>query len=423
MFDFGVLPPEINSGRMYAGPGSGPMMAAASAWDGLAAELSTTAQGYSSVVDELTSSPWLGPTSRAMTAAVAPYVSWISAAAAQAAETASQARAAAAAYETAFTLTVPPPVIETNRVLLMTLIATNFFGQNTAAIAATEAQYLEMWAQDAAAMYGYAGSSAIATQLTLFTDPPNTTTPSAAGGQSAAVAQVTATPAGDVAQTVAATIPQLLSNAAQPLASSLAATDLPWPFPLIYNTINEYLTNGLPTAFNNWLGLVPGDYTANLMQTLQAYFFVGGPSDVFGILQQIYNGPLGTTAGEFGSFTPSPEFAALGAGGWTFGHLGAGIPANLSSANLSSASLASSLKVGGLSVPVSWANGAPGAAEQAATKVVGTNLVGSSSGGPGPMNAALGGAPMGSRGAQRTGNLGVRYGFRYAVLTRPPSAG
>ena len=34
-------------------------------------------------------------------------MSWISAAAAQAEETASQARAAAAAYETAFTLTVP----------------------------------------------------------------------------------------------------------------------------------------------------------------------------------------------------------------------------------------------------------------------------------------------------------------------------
>jgi len=35
-------------------------------------------------------------------------------------------------------------------------IATNILGQNTPAIAATEAQYMEMWAQDAAAMYGYA---------------------------------------------------------------------------------------------------------------------------------------------------------------------------------------------------------------------------------------------------------------------------
>ena len=61
MFDFGALPPEINSGRMYTGPGSGPMMAAASAWDSVAAELSTAATGYNSVIAELTSSPWLGP--------------------------------------------------------------------------------------------------------------------------------------------------------------------------------------------------------------------------------------------------------------------------------------------------------------------------------------------------------------------------
>ena len=82
MFDFGALPPEINSGRMYAGPGSGSMMAAAAAWDGLAAELGTAASGYSSVITELTSAPWVGPASRTMMAAVAPYVSWLSAAAA-----------------------------------------------------------------------------------------------------------------------------------------------------------------------------------------------------------------------------------------------------------------------------------------------------------------------------------------------------
>ena len=414
-----MLPPEINSGRMYTGPGSGPMMAAASAWDGLAAELGTAASGYSSVIDELTSSPWLGPTSRAMTAAVAPYVSWIGAAAAQAAETASQARAAAAAYETAFTLTVPPPVIAANRVLLMTLIATNFFGQNTPAIAATEAQYMEIWAQDAAAMYGYAGSSAIATQLTQFTDPPNTTTPSAAGDQSAAVAQATATPAGNSAQTIAATIPQLLSSAAAPQAAqavstSTASTSLPWPLSLIYDTVNDFLTMGLPTPTNNWIGLSPTWYNAILKQTLQAYFGLGVGNFGLSIGQQLFNGPLGTTAGAGGAFIPSPQFAALGAGGWTFAHPSAGF---------ASASLSSSIKVGGLSVPASWANGAPGAAEQAATKMVGTNLVGSPGAAPGPMNAALAGAPVGARGAQRAGYTGVRYGVRYSVLTRPPSAG
>ncbi|MGF2952258.1 PPE domain-containing protein, partial [Mycobacterium sp. THU-M116] len=46
MFDFGALPPEINSARMYSGPGSAPMMTAASAWDALAAQLESYAAGY-----------------------------------------------------------------------------------------------------------------------------------------------------------------------------------------------------------------------------------------------------------------------------------------------------------------------------------------------------------------------------------------
>ena len=76
MMDFAALPPEINSGRMYAGPGSGPMLAAAAAWDELAAELYSTASSYGSVISDLTSG-WLGPSSAAMAAAAAPYVSWI----------------------------------------------------------------------------------------------------------------------------------------------------------------------------------------------------------------------------------------------------------------------------------------------------------------------------------------------------------
>ena len=71
-------------------------------------------------------------------------------------------------------MTVPPPEIAANRSLLAVLVATNFLGMNTPAIAATEAQYAEMWAQDAVAMYGYAGSSAAATVLTPFTSPLRT---------------------------------------------------------------------------------------------------------------------------------------------------------------------------------------------------------------------------------------------------------
>jgi PPE-repeat protein len=223
--DFGIYPPEINSGRMYTGPGSGPMLAAAAAWDALAAELHSAAASYGSVISGLTAGPWLGPSSASMAAAAAPYAAWMSATAAQAEETATQAKAAAAGYEAAFTATVPPPVIAANRSLLMALVATNFFGQNTPAIAATEAHYAEMWAQDAAAMYGYAGSSASATALTPFTPPRQNTNPGGVVGQAAAVGQAAGTSAGNVQSTVSS-VPQALSavpNALQSLATAAPA--------------------------------------------------------------------------------------------------------------------------------------------------------------------------------------------------------
>ncbi len=211
--DFAMLPPEVNSGRMYAGSGSGPMLAAAAAWDGLAAELQSTAASYRSAIAELTGGPWLGSASASMAAATEPYLAWMSTAGGQAEHTATQAKAAAAAYEAAFAMTVPPAVIAANRSALMALIATNVLGQNTAAIAANETEYAGMWAQDAAAMYDYAGSSAAASTLTPFTSPPPTTNPS---GQGAAVSQSLVS----TGSRVISAVPQAL----QGLATSAAAT-------------------------------------------------------------------------------------------------------------------------------------------------------------------------------------------------------
>src|ERR1700730_14076677 len=137
--DFAVLPPEINFGLMYTGPGSAPMTPAAASWDTLAIEMYSAASSYGSVISSLTSGPWRGSASTSMANAAAPYVSWISATAAQAEQAAGQAKSAAGAYETAFALTVPPAVIAANRTLLASLISTNIVGQNTPAIAATEA--------------------------------------------------------------------------------------------------------------------------------------------------------------------------------------------------------------------------------------------------------------------------------------------
>ncbi|KLO38249.1 hypothetical protein ABW17_20890 [Mycobacterium nebraskense] len=207
--DFGLLPPEINSGLMYAGPGAGSMLAAATAWGGLAAELAWAASSYATVISGLISGPWLGPSAVAMAAAASPYVTWLATTATQAEEASTEAMAAAAAYEAAFAMTVPPPVIAANRAQLMSLIATNFFGQNTPAIMATEAHYAEMWAQDAAAMSGYdAGTLALASQLAPFSEPPSSLGAAPAATNSAPAA---AAPAATQAQSVMSDA-QLLSE-------------------------------------------------------------------------------------------------------------------------------------------------------------------------------------------------------------------
>src|ERR1700744_2825640 len=222
--DFGALPPEINSARMYAGPGSGPMLAAASAWDGLAAELQSTASSYGAVISDLTGESWVGPSSTAMEAAATPYVAWLNAVAGQAEQTAAKARAAASAYQSALTAMVPLATIAANRTQLAALTATNIFGQNTPAIATTEAQYGEMWAQDATTMYSYAGSSAAAARVTPFPAPPSTTNPSGAASKAAAVTQASGAAAGNGVQSALSQLTSTISSTLQNLASPAAST-------------------------------------------------------------------------------------------------------------------------------------------------------------------------------------------------------
>lgn len=152
---FLVLPPEVNSALMFAGAGSGPTLAAAAAWDGLAAELGQAANSFSSATAALADTAWQGPAATAMAAAAAPYASWLSTAATRALSAAAQAKAAAAVYEAARAATVDPLLVAANRHQLVSLVLSNLFGQNAPAIAATEAAYEQLWAADVAAMVSY----------------------------------------------------------------------------------------------------------------------------------------------------------------------------------------------------------------------------------------------------------------------------
>jgi PPE-repeat protein len=423
VLDFGLLPPEVNSGRMYSGPGPGPLLAAAEAWDGLASDLGLASTGYGSTLSELTSGSWTGPTSSAMMAAVTPYVDWLSTTAAQAEQTANQARAAVAAYETAFAMTVPPPAIAANRASLMALIATNIFGQNTPAIAATEALYAEMWAQDAAAMYSYAAASATASQVTPFVAPAQTANQDGVSNQADAVAKAAATPASDaatVAQSAAAAAPSTSAEMTAATTTAVPATTtaisgatsaavpttfVPWIESVIQNTIAQFPSGA-------WgLGLSPGNLNS-MRQILQAYFAVGLGNFGYGIGQQV---TPNMAQAAIPKWFPTPNLGGLA----PFVNGGAHLSGSVGPV---SAGLGQASTTGRLSVPAGWPGATPTEMEEvqlaSAARPVAPQSNGLLNGVPMAGNAGLG-AGAGRRG----GDYVVKYGFRHAVISRPPAGG
>jgi PPE-repeat protein len=408
MIDFAALPPEINSARMYSGPGSASMLAAASAWNALAAEMRSAAANYGSVVAGLTSEGWFGPSSLSMAAAAAPYLEWLSATAAQAEQAGAQANAAAAAYEAAFAATVPPAVVAANRAQLSNLVATNLFGQNTAAIAATEAQYAEMWAQDAAAMTGYANASSAATQLTPFTAPQSTTNAEGAADQANTVATAANTSTGST--TSAAT------SAASPL-SNLAA----W-LGIAPNTNTS--TTGLAGVLNfldGANGSLVGSFldnasVANLSNAFTTSGLLNPTSfiDTATAYNFLYAAPADAAAGGADAAAGLAQAETVGA---------AGLP-GLATAGMGQANL-----VGALSVPPGWAaSGATISPAALATTQIGAGAYQGLGATPmvmedvGPMGMA--GMPLGGIADAADDEFSAPiYGFRPRILGRPFAAG
>ena len=408
--DFSALPPEINSGRMYSGPGSAPMRAASAAWNLLAAELESAATQYQSTIDVL-DDEWLGPTSATMTAAVDPYITWMSTTGAQAEQTAAQASAAVSAYEAAFAMTVPPLEVATNRAQLAMLVATNVIGQNTAAIAANEAMYGEMWAQDAAAMYGYAGTSAAASSVKAFTQPPETSNPAAEAMQGSAVTQANGASTGAGVQSqlqqLTSTIPSSLKQLTSPVSAATNAATQP------ASALTDFLDfldgadgNPIGTFLNSSLvnGVVSGSYVSPAIVTPA---ITSGLADINSLQPSVESAPGG--AGVTGMITPQPLAPA---------------PVSVPSVGVSVNTTGSTL-VGKLSVPPTWTAAAQVANHSGVTYAGGgwTNAVGPTGGGTGAVPAGMPGMP-GAAGARSGGfGHGPRYGNRLTVMGRPLSGG
>ncbi|MGA8546895.1 MAG: PPE family protein [Mycobacterium sp.] len=406
--DFGALPPEINSARMYAGPGSSSLQAAATAWNGLAAELSSAATGYDKVVTQLVSDEWMGPASTSMASSAQQYVSWLSSTAAQAEQAATQARTAAAAYEQAFAATVPPPVVLANRAETAAAVQANVFGQYTPLIAQLEAQYGEMWAQDSAAMYAYAGQSAAAAQATPFASPTATTNAAGTAAQSAAVSAAQGNSAATSSQNILSQLTSSLQSSLQGLASpTSAATTATDPFTQLFAFI--FGTTVIPTS----LSALVNDYApyASFFYNTEGlpYFSIGMGNNFVQIAKTtgLLSGPAAAAAAPAATGGLGGLGGMLGGGGG--GAVGSGVAANLGSAGA----------VGKLAVPPSWIGGAPLAAPHAPLAISSVSAA-PESGGAGNL---LGGMPLAGAGMGQLGGSGPRYGFKPTVMARPPFAG
>jgi PPE-repeat protein len=396
---------------MYSGPGSAPMRAASAAWNLLAAELESAATQYQSTIDVL-DDEWLGPTSATMAAAVDPYITWMSTTGAQAEQTAGQASAAASAYEAAFAMTVPPLEVAANRTQLAMLVATNVIGQNTAAIAANEAMYGEMWAQDAAAMYGYAGTSAAASSVKAFSQPPETSNPAAQAMQGSAVTQANGASTGSGVQSqlqqLTSTIPSSLNQLTSPMSGAANAATQP------------------ASALTDFLDFLDGA-DGNSIGTFLNSSFVNGFVSAGYISPAIITPAITSGLADINSLGPG-ESAPGGAGvtGMITPQPPAPTPAPVSVPSVGvSVNTSGSTLVGKLSVPPAWSAAAQVANHSGVTYAGGgwTNAVGPTGGGTGAVPAGMPGMP-GASGARSGGfGHGPRYGNRLTVMGRPLSGG
>ena len=395
VFDFAARPPELNSALIYSGAGAGPLMNASSAFNNLSAELSSNAASYESVISQLTGSEWQGPSSEAMAAAAQPYITWLTTTSGQLQEASTKAMASAAAYQTAYSSSIPPATILANRTQLAQLVAKNTLGQYTGAIAALEAQYGEFWAQDAAAMYSYASASSAAATLSPLNPPEQNTNPGGQGQQAAAVSNA----AGSNGSSAA------LNNSLGGLqnAASAAATPAADTPTSILSALNSLF--GVPIVGNGIynIGVTLAWNTAMMTATLPllGHFLAGAP---FGVTISD-TAPLGAGLGFGTTLAGAGESlgAGVGAGGATLAGMG------------------SASSVGGMSVPAGWSAATPEVAVGDATltgsgwtAAVDEGAVGASGGG---MNGVMPG--MASAGGKSgMGMAGPRYGVKPKVMPK-----
>jgi PPE-repeat protein len=246
-------------------------------------------------------------------------------------------------------------------------------------------------------MYGYAGSSATASQLTPFSQPAQTTNATGLAAQAAATAQASGTSTGTATSnaTSASTTTGLSSLLSDLTSSTGSSSDLTG---LVTGSDDSALGTFLSSNFFSTMvvngAIAGGPFNPQfILQSLAGFSFLQGAKGAAG------------ASGLLNLFNPG----ALGSAGVpSVGGFGSGLSAAMGEAG----------RAGALSVPPSWSAVAP-------TSPIASALGGTPLAPPGPLAGGPGGvaSPM-SNVNGRLRRAIPKYGMRLPpMMTRPPAAG
>jgi PPE-repeat protein len=383
--EFTALPPEVTSALIHSGPGADSLIEASGAWQRLATSLEETAAVNTSTLSSLTGA-WHGASAAAMTQAVEPYLGWLRTTAQQCQQMAVAAQDAVAAYNSARSSVVPVASVSANRTRLAQLLATNRFGINLPAIAHTEDEYLEMWANNSGAMSRYEAASAQATTLPKFSSPLSITNPAGTAAQATATPGATITPASILSAIQAAA-------AGDPINLGFADPTTGY-FGLVNQYVNQFISSGFPI---NLLSYAAQNTSAQALQTV--------------------GGDIGTGLSEGQS--------ALGAGAGALGGVGRFGAAGLSAEP--TAAIGIGVSMGKLTAPPAVVGLLPASQVPVQLTSAATPIVGSDSGFPMPplMPPPISSAGSGwrKRKEQKYEDISIGAELKGTVMPRPPSAG